>query len=140
MPLWIYTALVLVLVSVYDITLTLPGLAGIILGIGMAVDANVVIYSRIREEIGAGRSVESAIQAGYSKATSAIVDGNITTLIAAVVLYIFGTGPIKGFAMTLALGIVVSMFHSTCNHKSNHEAFLQLWYYRCKMVRKNYSY
>ena len=73
-------------------------------------DANVVIYSRIREEIGAGRSVEAAIQAGYSKATSAIVDGNITTLIAAVVLYIFGTGPIKGFAMTLALGIVVSMF------------------------------
>ena len=110
LALWIYTALVLVLVSVYDITLTLPGLAGIILGIGMAVDANVVIYSRIREEIGAGRSVESAIQAGYSKATSAIVDGNITTLIAAVVLYIFGTGPIKGFAMTLALGIVVSMF------------------------------
>ena len=88
LALWIYTALVLVLVSVYDITLTLPGLAGIILGIGMAVDANVVIYSRIREEIGAGRSVESAIQAGYSKATSAIVDGNITTLIAAVVLYI----------------------------------------------------
>ena len=110
LALWIYTALVLILVSVYDITLTLPGLAGIILGIGMAVDANVVIYSRIREEIGAGRSVESSIQAGYEKATSAIVDGNITTLIAAAVLYIFGTGPIKGFAMTLALGIVVSMF------------------------------
>ncbi len=110
LALWIYTSLVLILVSVYDITLTLPGLAGIILGIGMAVDANVVIYSRIREEIGAGRSVESSIQAGYEKATSAIMDGNITTLIAAAVLYIFGTGPIKGFAMTLALGIVVSMF------------------------------
>lgn len=110
LALWIYTALVLILVSVYDITLTLPGLAGIILGIGMAVDANVVIYSRIREEIGYGKSVETAINSGYSKATSAILDGNITTLIAAAVLYIFGTGPIKGFAMTLALGIVVSMF------------------------------
>ncbi len=108
--LWIYTALVLILVSVYDLTLTLPGIAGIILGIGMAVDANVIIYSRIREELGAGRNVESAIKAGYSKATSAIVDGNITTLIAAAVLYIFGSGPIKGFATTLAVGIVVSMF------------------------------
>ena len=108
--LWIYTALVLILVSVYDLTLTLPGIAGIILGIGMAVDANVVIYSRIREELGAGRSVENAINAGYSKATSAIVDGNITTLIAAAVLYIFGSGTIKGFATTLAVGIVVSMF------------------------------
>lgn len=108
--LWIYTALVLVLVSAYELTLTLPGIAGIILGIGMAVDANVVIYSRIREELGAGRNVEGAITSGYSKATSAIVDGNITTLIAAVVLYIFGTGPIKGFATTLSVGIVVSMF------------------------------
>lgn len=108
--LWIYTAMVIILVSVYDLTLTLPGIAGIILGIGMAVDANVIIYSRIREELGAGRDVESAIKAGYSKATSAIVDGNITTLIAAAVLYIFGSGPIKGFATTLAVGIVVSMF------------------------------
>lgn len=108
--LWIYTALVLVLVSAYDLTLTLPGIAGIILGIGMAVDANVVIYSRIREELGAGRNVEDSILAGYNKATSAIVDGNVTTLIAAAVLYVFGTGPIKGFATTLAVGIVVSMF------------------------------
>lgn len=108
--LWIYTAMVLILVSVYDLTLTLPGIAGIILGIGMAVDANVIIYSRIREELGSGRNVEGAILAGYSKATSAIVDGNVTTLIAAAVLYMFGTGPIKGFAITLALGIVVSMF------------------------------
>ena len=96
--------MVLFLVSVYDITLTLPGLAGLILGIGMAVDANVIIYTRIREEIGAGRSTENAILAGYEKATSAIVDGNVTTFIAAIVLYIFGTGPIKG------LGIIVSMF------------------------------
>ncbi len=108
--LWIYTTLVLILVSVYDLTLTLPGIAGIILGIGMAVDANVVIYSRIREELGTGRGVENAIKAGYEKATSAIVDGNVTTLIAAAVLYIFGSGPIKGFATTLAVGIVVSMF------------------------------
>ena len=108
--LWMYTIVVLFLVSVYDLTLTLPGIAGIILGIGMAVDANVIIYTRIREELGAGRSVENAITAGYSKATSAIVDGNVTTLIAAAVLYIFGTGPVKGFATTLAVGIVVSMF------------------------------
>lgn len=108
----IYTSLTLILVSVYDLTLTLPGIAGIILGIGMAVDANVVIYSRIREELGAVRSTEVSIAAGYSKATSAIVDGNITTLIAAAVLYIFGTGPVKGFATTLAVGIVVSLFTS----------------------------
>ena len=101
---------IIVAVAAYDLTLTLPVIAGIILGIGMAVDANVVIYSRIREEIGAGRNVEDSINAGYHKATSAIVDGNITTLIAAAVLYMFGTGPIKGFATTLAVGIVISMF------------------------------
>ena len=108
----IYTALVLFLVSVYDLTLTLPGIAGIILGIGMAVDGNVIIYTRIREEIGAGKSVESAILSGYNKATSSIVDGNVTTLIAALVLYIFGTGPVKGFATTLAVGNIVSIFTS----------------------------
>ena len=108
----IYTALVLFLVSVYDLTLTLPGIAGIILGIGMAVDGNVIIYTRIREEIGAGKSVENAILSGYSKATSSIVDGNVTTLIAALVLYIFGTGPVKGFATTLAVGNIVSIFTS----------------------------
>ena len=106
----IYTTLVLFLVSVYDLTLTLPGIAGIILGIGMAVDANVIIYTRIREEIAAGKSVENSILAGYNKATSAIVDGNVTTLIAAIVLYIFGTGPVKGFATTLAVGNIVSIF------------------------------
>ena len=108
----IYTALVLFLVSVYDLTLTLPGIAGIILGIGMAVDGNVIIYTRIREEIGAGKSVENAILSGYNKATSSIVDGNVTTLIAALVLYIFGTGPVKGFATTLAVGNIVSIFTS----------------------------
>lgn len=108
----IYTGLVLVILNAFDITLTLPGLAGIILGIGMAVDGNVIIYTRIREEIGAGKSVESAILSGYNKATSSIVDGNVTTLIAALVLYIFGTGPVKGFATTLAVGNIVSIFTS----------------------------
>ena len=106
----IYTTLVIATLYLFEITLTLPGIAGIILGIGMAVDANVIIYTRIREEIAAGKSVESSILAGYNKATSAIVDGNVTTLIAAIVLYIFGTGPVKGFATTLAVGNIVSIF------------------------------
>lgn len=106
----IYTGLTLFLISIYEITLTLPGIAGIILGIGMAVDANVIIYSRIREELGAGRDTELSIKEGYSKAFSAIFDGNITTLIAAAVLAIKGSGSVKGFASTLALSIVVSMF------------------------------
>jgi len=91
-------------------TLTLPGIAGIILTIGMAVDANVLIYERIREEISAGRTIRMAIEAGYSRAILTIVDANITTLIAAIVLYYFGTGPIRGFAITLSLGLVISMF------------------------------
>ena len=105
-----YTATILLTLNAFDITLTLPGIAGIILGIGMAVDANVIIYARIREEIGAGYTVRAAIKAGFSKAFSAIFDGNITTLIAAFVLMWLGTGSVKGFAYTLALGIVVSMF------------------------------
>ncbi len=105
-----YTATILLTLNAFDITLTLPGIAGIILGIGMAVDANVIIYARIREEIGAGSSVRSAIKAGFSKAFSAIFDGNITTLIAAFVLMWLGTGSVKGFAYTLALGIIISMF------------------------------
>ena len=106
----IYTGLVLVLLNAYDITLTLPGIAGIILGIGMAVDANVIIFARVKEELSAGASVHAALKAGFHKAMSAILDGNITTLIAAVVLWFRGSGPVKGFAQTLALGIVVSMF------------------------------
>ena len=108
----LYTVLMLITLNAFDITLTLPGIAGIILGIGMAVDANVIIYARIREEIGAGVSVRSAIKAGFSKAFSAIFDGNITTLIAAFVLMWLGSGTVKGFAYTLALGIVISMFTS----------------------------
>lgn len=106
----IYTGLVLVLLNAYDITLTLPGIAGIILGIGMAVDANVIIFARVKEELSAGASVHAALKAGFHKAMSAILDGNITTLIAAAVLWFRGSGPAKGFAQTLALGIVVSMF------------------------------
>ncbi len=106
----LYVSLMLVLLNAFDLTLTLPGIAGIILGIGMAVDANVIIYSRLQEEITLGTSVRGAIQAGFHKALSAILDGNITTLIAAAVLGALGTGSIKGFAMTLALSVVLSMF------------------------------
>ncbi|MBP3877196.1 MAG: protein translocase subunit SecD [Lachnospiraceae bacterium] len=106
----LYVALMLVLLNAFDLTLTLPGIAGIILSIGMAVDANVIIFSRLQEEITLGTSVKGAIQAGFHKAMSAIIDGNITTLIAAAVLGALGTGSIKGFAMTLALGVVLSMF------------------------------
>ncbi len=105
-----YTGLILVLLNAFDITLTLPGIAGIILGIGMAVDANVIIFARVKEELSAGTSVHGALKAGFHKAMSAILDGNITTLIAAAVLWLRGSGPVRGFAQTLALGIVVSMF------------------------------
>ena len=107
----LYTGLIIVLLGAFneEITLTLPGIAGIILSIGMAVDANVIIFTRIREEIGLGRTVNAAIKAGFSKALSAIIDGNVTTLIAAAVLYIVGSGTVRGFAQTLALGIVLSM-------------------------------
>lgn len=105
-----YVVILMLILSVRGITLTLPGIAGIILSIGMAVDANVIIFTRIKEEIAAGNSVKNAVAAGFSKALSAIVDGNITTLIAAFVLMILGTGSIKGFATTLMLGIILSMF------------------------------
>ena len=100
----------LILLAAFEVTLTLPGIAGIILSIGMAVDANVIIFTRIKEEIGLGKTVHSAIKTGFAKALSAIVDGNVTTLIAAAVLYWRGSGTVKGFATTLALGIVLSMF------------------------------
>ena len=106
----IYTLMMLLCLNAFDLTLTLPGIAGIILSIGMAVDANVIIYARIREEIADGASVKGAIRTGFKKALSAIIDGNVTTLIAAFVLNLLGTGSVKGFAQTLALGIVLSMF------------------------------
>lgn len=106
----IYTTLVIAILYLFDITLTLPGIAGIILGIGMAVDANVIIFARIREEIATGKTVQSSMKIGFQKATSAILDGNITTLLAAVVLMNLGSGTVKGFAYTLMIGILVSMF------------------------------
>lgn len=106
----LYSALMVWALWIFDITLTLPGIAGIILSIGMAVDANVIIFARIQEEIAAGKAVGTAMKIGYDKALSAIVDGNVTTLIAAVVLGLRGSGPVKGFAYTLGIGIVLSMF------------------------------
>lgn len=108
----VYTTLVIATLYLFEVTLTLPGIAGIILSIGMAVDANVIIFARIREEIAAGKSVATAIENGFSRARSAILDGNITTLIAAAVLGLRGSGSVKGFASTLAIGIILSMF--TC--------------------------
>ncbi|MCI8586627.1 MAG: protein translocase subunit SecD [Lachnospiraceae bacterium] len=105
-----YVGLVLGLLNGFEMTLTLPGIAGIILSIGMAVDANVIIFARIREELATGKTVRSSMKIGFQKALSAIVDGNVTTLIAALVLSLKGSGSVKGFAQTLALGIVVSMF------------------------------
>ena len=102
--------MIIAVLSLLQATLTLPGIAGIVLTVGMAVDANVLIFERIREELDAGNSPQSAIAAGYDKAFSSIADANVTTLIAAVVLFGFGTGPIKGFAITLSIGIVTSMF------------------------------
>jgi preprotein translocase subunit SecD len=102
--------LIVAILSLVQATLTLPGIAGIVLTVGMAVDANVLIYERIREEIRNGSTPQASIHAGYDKALSTIVDANVTTLIAAVVLFSFGTGPIKGFAVTLFIGIVTSMF------------------------------
>ncbi|AQZ94698.1 protein translocase subunit SecD [Halopseudomonas phragmitis] len=102
--------LLLALMSVLGATLTLPGIAGIVLTLGMAVDANVLIFSRIREEIRAGNSIQRAVHEGYDKAFSAIVDGNLTTLLVGVILFAMGSGPVKGFAVTLSLGILTSMF------------------------------
>lgn len=106
----LYVGLIVILLSAFEVTLTLPGIAGIILSVGMAVDANVIIFTRIKEELGVGKTVHSAIKTGFNKALSAIVDGNITTLIAAAVLYFRGSGTVKGFSTTLAIGIVLSMF------------------------------
>src|SRR5690625_302665 len=97
-------------VAAFQATLTLPGIAGIVLTIGMAVDANVLIFDRIREEMRGGKTLRAAIDSGYSRAMSAIIDSNVTTFFVAVILYSFGVGPIKGFAVTLMAGIVASLF------------------------------
>lgn len=121
-----YTVLMVLCLNLLDVTLTLPGIAGILLSIGMAVDANVIIFTRIKEEITAGKTVQMAVQAGFSKALSAILDGNITTLIAAAVLWFMASGSVKGFAQTLALGIVLSMFSALVITKLLLNAFVQL--------------
>ena len=106
----IYKTLVIATLYLFEITLTLPGIAGIILGIGMAVDANVIVFARVREEIATGKSVQTSMKIGFQKAMSAILDGNITTLIASVVLMALGSGTVKGFAYTLMIGIILSLF------------------------------
>jgi preprotein translocase subunit SecD len=104
--------LLIAFMSLMGATLTLPGIAGIVLTVGMAVDANVLIFSRIREELASGSSIQGAISSGYDRAFVSILDANITTLIVAVILFLIGTGPVKGFAVTLSIGILTSMFTS----------------------------
>jgi preprotein translocase subunit SecD len=116
--------LIVALLSLLQASLTLPGIAGIVLTVGMAVDANVLIFERIREELAGGAAPQAAINAGYEKALSSIADANITTLIAAIVLFAFGTGPIKGFAITLSLGIITSMFTAIIGTR----AIVNLWF------------
>lgn len=106
----IYALLVLAIFVSLRATLTLPGIAALILSVGMAVDANVIIFERLKEELKAGKTIRSAIDSSFKQANRTILDANITTLIAGAVLYQFGTGPIRGFAVTLIIGIVVSMF------------------------------
>lgn len=122
-----YIGLECIILVGFEVTLTLPGIAGILLSIGMAVDANVIVFARIREELRDGKAVHTAIENGYSKALSAIIDGNVTTLIAAVVLYALGTGSVKGFAQTLAIGILLSMFTALFITKWYMKAFYTLF-------------
>ncbi|MEE4174799.1 MAG: protein translocase subunit SecD, partial [Xanthomonadales bacterium] len=124
--------LLIALLSMLGATLTMPGIAGIVLTVGMAVDANVLIFERIREEIDNGNTPQASIRAGYEKAFSTIADANVTTLIAAFVLFLFGTGPVKGFAVTLSLGIVTSMFTAIMGTR----ALVNLVYGRRKRVEK----
>jgi preprotein translocase subunit SecD len=132
MALFANLVLLVSLLSMLGATLTMPGIAGIVLTVGMAVDANVLIFERIREEIRNGNTPQASIRAGYDKAFSTIADANITTLIAAFVLFLFGTGPIKGFAVTLSLGIVTSMFTAIMGTR----AVVNLIYGGQKRVRK----
>src|SRR5690606_18191010 len=106
----VYTVLVLGGLAALGANLTAPGIAGLILSLGMAVDANVLIFERIREELAAGRTVRTAVDDGFSNAMSAIVDSNLTTLLTALILFQFGTGPVRGFAVTLSIGIIASFF------------------------------
>ena len=121
-----YVGCMIICLNLFEVTLTLPGIAGIILSVGMAVDANVIIFTRIQEEIGTGKTVRSSIKIGFSKALSAIIDGNVTTIIAAIVLYILGSGTVKGFAQTLAIGIILSMITALFVTKFILNAFVKL--------------
>ena len=105
-----YTAIFAIVLSATKITLSLPGITGIILTIGMAVDSNVIIYERIKEEIRLGKTLRAAVKSGFSRAFTAILDANVTTIIAAVVLWYFGTGAVQGFAKTLFIGVIISLF------------------------------
>ncbi|MBE5988384.1 MAG: protein translocase subunit SecD [Paenibacillaceae bacterium] len=141
----IYVGVILILLKAFEVTLTLPGVAGIILSIGMAVDANVIIFTRIKEEIGYGKTVKSAIEAGFHKALSAIIDGNVTTLIAAGVLFWRGSGTVKGFAATLAIGIVLSMITALFVTKFVLNSLFQLGFdneklYGIKKDRKSFDF
>ena len=133
LALGLYVEMIIILLNGFDITLTLPGIAGIILSIGMAVDANVIIFARIREELAKGKTVKSSIDTGFKKAQSAILDGNITTLIAAGVLWLMGSGTVKGFAETLALGIALSMFTAMVITKLIIRAFYALGLQNAKL-------
>ena len=110
LALMFYALLMVILLSAFKINLSLPGIAGIILTVGMAVDANVIIFERVKEELRSGKTLRASIDSGFKRAFTAILDSNLTTLIAAVVLYFFGTGPISGFAITLGIGVILSMF------------------------------
>ena len=121
-----YIGLMVICLNLFEVTLTLPGIAGIILSVGMAVDANVIIFTRIQEEIGTGKTIRSSVKLGFSKALSAIVDGNVTTIIAAIVLYFLGSGTVKGFAQTLAIGIILSMITALFVTKFILNAFVNL--------------
>lgn len=133
MALAIYILVVLYFLAMTGIQLTLAGLLGIVLGIGMAVDANVVIFERIREEMAVGRSIQSAMKMGFQNAMSAVVDANVTTIIAALVLMIFGTGTIKGFANTLALSVVVSMLTAIIISRLLMKAMINLGFTNAKL-------
>ena len=141
----LYTSMLVAVVYLFDLTLTLSGIAGVILSIGMAVDANVIIFARIREELGAGKAVKTAIDIGFDKARGAILDGNITTFIAAVILIVMGSGTVKGFGYTLAIGIVLSMFTAMFITKWIMRAFYALgcrdekWYGK-KKERKSIAF
>ncbi|MCR4717360.1 MAG: protein translocase subunit SecD [Lachnospiraceae bacterium] len=131
-----YILLNLLALNGFNVTLTLPGMAGVILGIGMAVDANVIIFTRIREELRDGKSVKTGLNAGFHKALSAIIDGNVTTLIAAVVLYFMGSGTIKGFATTLMLSIILSMVSAIFITRYLLESFYSLGVQNAKLYGK----